>query len=109
MAAKIIDGVALAREMRETCRKRVATLIREHDIVPGLAVILVGDDPASAVYVRNKMRACEQVGIRSFRYEFPADSRAEPILERIAALNASPQVHGILVQLPLPPQLVADP
>jgi methylenetetrahydrofolate dehydrogenase (NADP+)/methenyltetrahydrofolate cyclohydrolase len=109
MAAKIIDGVALAREMRETCRERVAKLVREHDIVPGLAVILVGEDPASAVYVRNKMRACAQVGIRSFRYDYPADVDSAPILERIAALNASPQVHGILVQLPLPPQLPVDP
>src|SRR6185437_13129948 len=108
MAAKIIDGVALAREMRETCHERVAKLENEYGIVPGLAVILVGDDPASAVYVRNKMRACAQVGIRSFRYDYPADVAGGPVLERIAALNASPEVHGILVQLPLPPQLPSD-
>jgi methylenetetrahydrofolate dehydrogenase (NADP+) / methenyltetrahydrofolate cyclohydrolase len=109
MAAKIIDGVRLAGEMREACRERVARLARAHDLVPGLAVIVIGEDPASAIYVRNKIRACAQVGIRSFRYDYPIDVATATILDRIAALNASSPVHGILVQLPLPPQLAADP
>src|SRR4030095_6920738 len=75
---------------------------------PGLAVVLVGDDPASAVYVRNKIQACEDVGIRSFADRLPANTREGDLLARIAELNADPAVHGILVQLPLPKQIEAQ-
>ena len=70
-------------------------------------VILVGDNPASAVYVRNKVSACERAGIRSQRVDYPADSDPETVLAKIAELNADPAVHGILLQLPLPPQLLS--
>lgn len=102
--AKIIDGVAVAASIRKECRERVSALAA-HGVQPGLAVILVGADPASTVYVRNKIRACAEVGIRSIRYDFPADVNAEVVLTTIAQLNADPTIHGILVQLPLPPQI----
>jgi len=104
MAAKIIDGKALAAEMRAALKPAVAALITR-GVRPGLAVLLAGDDPASRVYVRNKVRACEDTGIRSERHEFAADVAEEVLLEKIAALNADPAVHGILVQLPLPRQV----
>ncbi len=103
MAAKIIDGVAIAAQIRAGCKERVRALLGEAGITPGLAVILVGNDPASAVYVRNKMRACADIGIRSFRYDFPADVDPDEVIARIEQLNRNPEVHGILVQLPLPP------
>jgi methylenetetrahydrofolate dehydrogenase (NADP+)/methenyltetrahydrofolate cyclohydrolase len=101
MTAKIIDGVAVSTEIRIEIAQRVVAL-RDKGVTPGLAVIVVGSDPASAVYVRNKMRACAEVGIRSFKYEFAADSAPEPVLDLIAELNSRADVHGILVQLPLP-------
>jgi len=101
--AKIIDGVAVAREMRRGLKGRVASL-RERGIVPGLAVVIVGDNPASRLYVRNKIRACDEVGIRSFRFDFPQAAGPDEVLALIEALNGRPDVHGILVQLPLPPQ-----
>jgi len=101
--AKIIDGVAVAREMRRELKSRVADL-REHGVVPGLAVIIVGDNPASRLYVRNKIRACDEVGIKSFRFEFPQTAGPDEVLALIEALNRRPDIHGILVQLPLPPQ-----
>jgi methylenetetrahydrofolate dehydrogenase (NADP+)/methenyltetrahydrofolate cyclohydrolase len=103
LAAKIIDGVAIAAEIRAGCKERVRALQGEAGITPGLAVILVGNDPASAVYVRNKMRACADIGIRSFRYDFPAEVDPDDVIARIEQLNRNPEVHGILVQLPLPP------
>jgi methylenetetrahydrofolate dehydrogenase (NADP+)/methenyltetrahydrofolate cyclohydrolase len=103
MAAKIIDGVAVARKMRQECRARVETLKSANGLTPGLAVILVGENPASLLYVRNKLKACEEVGIRSFKFNFPADVNQEIVLGKIRALNDDPGVHGILVQLPLPP------
>jgi methylenetetrahydrofolate dehydrogenase (NADP+) / methenyltetrahydrofolate cyclohydrolase len=102
MSAKIIDGREVARDLRQACRERVETLQREHGITPGLAVVLVGEDPASAVYVANKIRACEQTGIRSFTDRLPADTTTEQLIDKIAALNADDEVDGILVQLPLP-------
>ena len=102
MTAKIIDGRKVSISIRAECRNRVA-LLAERRVVPGLAVIVVGSDPASAVYVRNKMRACAAVGIRSLHYEFPADIHPDAVIDCIAELNGRTDVHGILVQLPLPP------
>jgi methylenetetrahydrofolate dehydrogenase (NADP+) / methenyltetrahydrofolate cyclohydrolase len=101
--AHIIDGVAVATKIRVECRERIAAL-KAKGVVPGLAVIVVGQDPASAVYVRNKMRACQEVGIKSFRFDFDAAASPSSVLELIADLNRREDVHGILVQLPLPPQ-----
>jgi methylenetetrahydrofolate dehydrogenase (NADP+)/methenyltetrahydrofolate cyclohydrolase len=104
MTAKIIDGVKIAQELRVACKARVERLAAAHGRVPGLAVILVGDDPASRIYVRNKIRACADVGIHSFRHEFPHDVEPGVVLRTIEDLNRDPAVNGILVQLPLPPQ-----
>jgi methylenetetrahydrofolate dehydrogenase (NADP+)/methenyltetrahydrofolate cyclohydrolase len=101
--AKIIDGVAVAADIRRDLKTRVASL-RERGIVPGLAVIIVGDNPASRLYVRNKIRACDEVGIKSLRFDFPQAAAPDEVLALIATLNRRPDVHGILVQLPLPPQ-----
>ncbi|MGN6590496.1 MAG: bifunctional methylenetetrahydrofolate dehydrogenase/methenyltetrahydrofolate cyclohydrolase FolD [Sphingomicrobium sp.] len=101
--AKIIDGKAVAAKIRADLRDRTDRL-RADGCQPGLAVIMVGNDPASAVYVRNKIRACHDVGIRSSRFDFPADVDPAAVLDRIERLNADPAVHGILVQLPLPKQ-----
>ena len=101
MTARIIDGKALATEVRNALVARVARL-NAAGYRPGLAVILVGDDPASAIYVRNKALACEQVGIRSWVDRLPADAAEIALLARIGQLNADPEVHGILVQTPLP-------
>jgi methylenetetrahydrofolate dehydrogenase (NADP+)/methenyltetrahydrofolate cyclohydrolase len=103
MTARIIDGVAVASAIRAGIRKRVSSL-SDHGIVPGLAVIMVGSNPASGVYVRNKMRACVEVGIQSFRYDFSAGSEPQAVLNLIEELNRRADIHGILVQLPLPPR-----
>ncbi len=102
MSARIIDGRAVAKKLKAEIRERVERLVSKHDVRPGLTVILVGDDPASRVYVRNKIAACQDVGIRSERVELPADISEEELLSRIDRLNHDPQVHGILIQLPLP-------
>jgi methylenetetrahydrofolate dehydrogenase (NADP+)/methenyltetrahydrofolate cyclohydrolase len=102
MTARIIDGKAVARKLRAEYQGRVARLGVEHGLRPGLAVILVGENPASQVYVRNKVRACEDVGIRSERIALPAEVSEATVLAEIDRLNADPTVHGILVQLPLP-------
>ncbi len=102
LAATIINGVAVAREIRAECRKRVVALAGETGIVPGLAVITVGDNPASAIYVRNKIKACEEVGIRSLPLRYDANVGPAVLLDKILELNADPGIHGILVQLPLP-------
>ena len=101
MNAKIIDGNALARSVREEVALRVQAL-KARGISPGLAVVLVGDDPASAVYVRNKVKDCEEVGMTSTLDRLAANTTEQALLERIGQLNADPAVHGILVQLPLP-------
>ena len=103
MTAKVIDGVAVAASIRRELKSRVGALLGK-DLTPGLAVIVVGSDPASAVYVRNKIRACGEVGIQSFRHDFPVDAKPSAVLELIEQLNERKDVHGILVQLPLPPQ-----
>ena len=101
MNAKIIDGNALARSVREEVALRVQAL-KARGISPGLAVVLVGDDSASAVYVRNKVKDCEEVGMTSTLDRLAANTTEQALLERIGQLNADPAVHGILVQLPLP-------
>jgi methylenetetrahydrofolate dehydrogenase (NADP+) / methenyltetrahydrofolate cyclohydrolase len=106
VTARIIDGKALATEVRNALVARVARL-NAAGYRPGLAVILVGDDPASAIYVRNKALACEQVGIRSWVDRLPADVTEIALLARIGQLNADPEVHGILVQTPLPKHIDA--
>ena len=101
MTAQIIDGNALSAEVRGQLAERAAAL-KEKGITPCLAVILVGEDPASAVYVRNKVAACEKAGMRSLRDVYAPDVDPAVVFARIAELNADPTVHGILVQLPLP-------
>ena len=105
MTAHIIDGKAIARKLRAEYAQRVVALKADHGIVPGIAVILVGDNPASQVYVRNKITACKDAGIHSELHKLPVDTPESALLDRIDALNADPAVHGILVQLPLPAQI----
>lgn len=102
--AAIIDGKAVSARLRQEMKGEVAAL-QAKGIAPGLAVVLVGEDPASQVYVRNKIRACEELGIRSQDHRLPADTTQERLLELIGELNNDPAVHGILVQLPLPKQI----
>ena len=102
MTAKIIDGKAIAQELRESVAKGVEELVASGGPRPGLATVLVGADPASHTYVRMKRKACEEVGIESFHHELPADSTQEEVEALVKQLNANPEVHGILVQLPLP-------
>lgn len=102
--AQILDGKLVAQKTRERLRREVAQLAEE-GIVPGLAVVLVGNDVGSQVYVRNKTRACEELGIRSWQYNLPEDTAQAALLELIEKLNADPEVHGILVQSPLPAQI----
>ena len=106
--ARIIDGKKLAGEILVKVKKAVEELKRRHRLTPGLAVVLVGDDPASKVYVRNKAKRTVEVGMRSFEYKLPANAKEEELLSRIKALNENPEVHGILVQLPLPRQIRAS-
>ena len=104
MTAQLIDGTRLAKEVRDdVARRAVALAARGHR--PGLAVIIVGNDPASTVYVRNKVRACEDNGVHSVLEQCPADLPERDLLARIAAFNADPAIDGILVQLPLPPHI----
>jgi methylenetetrahydrofolate dehydrogenase (NADP+) / methenyltetrahydrofolate cyclohydrolase len=105
MTARIIDGKAVARKLRGEYKARVGRLVATHGLQPGLAVILVGSNPASRLYVSNKVRACDEVGIRSERIELPAEVPEAQLLGEIDRLNADPTVHGILVQLPLPPHI----
>src|SRR5215471_1960052 len=103
MTATIINGVGVAAKVREECRERVKRIVAQSGTPPGLAVILVGSDAASQLYVRNKIRACADVGIRSFRYDYLPDVNPGVVIDKIEELNRDPAVHGILVQLPLPP------
>ncbi|CAG4884591.1 bifunctional 5,10-methylene-tetrahydrofolate dehydrogenase and 5,10-methylene-tetrahydrofolate cyclohydrolase [Georgfuchsia toluolica] len=107
MTARILDGNAISALLREELAVRAAAL-KARGITPCLAVILVGEDPASAVYVRNKVAGCEKTGLRSIKDVYPAAVDPAVVLARIAELNADPTVHGILVQLPLPKQFDAD-
>ena len=107
MTASLIDGNALSRQLRQHVSER-ATKLTAHGIRPGLAVILVGDNPASQVYVRNKVKACEDSGLHSILERYCADMTESALLERVHALNNDPSIHGILVQLPLPPHMDAQ-
>ena len=103
--AKTIDGKAFAAALRGRIGAAVGKLAADHGLVPGLAVVLVGEDPASTVYVRNKARQTVEAGMASFKEVLPASTAQAELLDLIARLNADPRVHGILVQLPLPPQI----
>ncbi|HEY9018333.1 bifunctional methylenetetrahydrofolate dehydrogenase/methenyltetrahydrofolate cyclohydrolase FolD [Thiomicrospira sp.] len=102
MSAKILDGKAIAAELRASIKTEVDQLINQGKQRPGLAVILVGENPASQVYVRNKKNACKEAGFNDFAYDLPADTSQEKLLSLIDELNQRNDVHGILVQLPLP-------
>jgi methylenetetrahydrofolate dehydrogenase (NADP+) / methenyltetrahydrofolate cyclohydrolase len=108
MAADIIDGKAFAATVREKVAGHVARLKEENDITPGLAVVLVGEDPASQVYVRSKGKLTVEVGMNSYEYKMDADTSEEDLLAVITRLNNDPAVHGVLVQLPLPGHLNED-
>lgn len=103
--AKILDGAALAREVRDDVALGVAEMRQKHDVTPGLAAVLVGDDPASAIYVRNKGRACAEAGIFSEIFHLEAATTQADLLDLVAQINADSRFHGILVQLPLPPHI----
>jgi methylenetetrahydrofolate dehydrogenase (NADP+)/methenyltetrahydrofolate cyclohydrolase len=105
MTARIIDGKAIAAELRACVAAEVQRLSREHGLEPGLAVVLVGENPASAVYVRSKAKQTVEVGMKSFDHRLPEDVPEADVLALVARLNADPAVHGILVQLPLPQQI----
>jgi len=108
MTAQLIDGKAIAATLRQQLRAEIEQRIASGKRAPGLAVILVGSDPASQVYVRNKRRSCEEVGVVSFSYDLPAETSQDTLLSRIAELNANPEVDGILVQLPLPSHIHSE-
>jgi methylenetetrahydrofolate dehydrogenase (NADP+)/methenyltetrahydrofolate cyclohydrolase len=105
MSARIIDGKGFAAGLRARVADEAAKLKTAHGIVPGLATVLVGNDPASEVYVRNKGKTAEAIGFKSFHHSLPKEASEAEVLARVAALNADPAVHGILVQLPLPKQI----
>lgn len=108
MTANIIDGKAIAAELRTNIRQQVEARLQQGLRAPGLAVILVGQDPASEVYVRNKRKACEETGIISVAHDLPAETTQDTLLELIDTLNADARVDGILVQLPLPAHINAE-
>ncbi len=106
--AAIIDGKAVAKEVQRQIKEEIEGLERRWGMAPGLAVVLVGDDPASHIYVRNKEKACKEVGIRSFEHFPPATISEKELLALVQHLNKDKNVHGILVQLPLPPHIRAE-
>jgi len=105
MSAQIIDGKAIAAQLRQQIKQRIDARVAKGKRVPGLAVILVGNDPASEVYVRNKRKACEEAGLVSYAYDLPDNTPQNELLALIDALNEDPRVDGMLVQLPLPDQI----
>ncbi|MGL5034873.1 MAG: bifunctional methylenetetrahydrofolate dehydrogenase/methenyltetrahydrofolate cyclohydrolase FolD [Microcystaceae cyanobacterium] len=105
MTAQILDGKALAQKLQQQLKTEIQSLEPKIGRPPGLAVLMVGDNPASAVYVRNKEKACEKIGMRSFGRHFPTATSQQELENAILALNQDPNVDGILVQLPLPPHL----
>ncbi len=107
MPAELLDGKAIAREIRDEVAAGTAELLRR-GVRPGLAVVLVGEDPASAIYVKSKGKACEEAGMHSLTIRLPADTTQGQLNAHIDALNADPAIHGILVQMPLPKQIAAD-
>lgn len=108
MSARILDGKRIAQELLERIAKRVSERKAQGKMEPGLAVVLVGSDAASSVYVRNKRKACHQVGFRSYDYDLPASATQDELFALIDKLNADPDVHGILVQSPLPEHIDED-
>ena len=104
----VIDGRAVARQVREEVRAGVERLRNDHGVAPGLGVVLVGDDPASRIYVRNKEKACAEAGIRSVEHLLPATVPEHELVALIDRLNEDPAIHGILVQLPLPDSMASD-
>jgi methylenetetrahydrofolate dehydrogenase (NADP+)/methenyltetrahydrofolate cyclohydrolase len=106
--ATIIDGKAVAKEVQKEIKAEVEGLERRWSMAPGLAVVLVGDDPASHIYVRNKEKACKDVGIKSFEHFLPATVSEKELLALVHQLNKDKNVHGILVQLPLPPHIHSE-
>ena len=108
MAAVVIDGKAFAARVRGQVAEQVAALKADHGIVPGLAVVLVGEDPASEVYVRNKGKQTVEVGMHSVEHRLDASTSQADLLALIAQLNADPAIHGILCQLPVPDHLDSD-
>ena len=104
----VIDGRAVARQVREEVRVGVERLRNDHGVTPGLGVVLVGDDPASRIYVRNKEKACAEAGIRSVEHLLPATVPEHELIALIGRLNEDPAIHGILVQLPLPDSMASD-
>ena len=106
-AGRLLDGVAIARGVREQAARDTAALVAR-GVRPGLAVVLVGDDPASAVYVRAKGKACDEAGLHSETIRLPADTTQATLLAHVDRLNADPAIHGILVQMPLPPGIDPD-
>jgi len=108
MTARIIDGKTIAAGLRARVAEEVARVRRDHDLTPGLAVVLVGNDPASEVYVRNKHSQTQAAGMASFEHRLPADVAQDDLLALIAKLNRDPSVHGILVQLPLPKSISTE-
>jgi len=105
VSAEIIDGNKISQDVRDEVARGVSELQAQHGIVPGLAAFLIGDDPASAVYVRNKERACHEVGIYSETFKLSADITQNELIERVQGINKDDRFHGILVQLPLPPHM----
>ncbi|HJP21833.1 MAG: bifunctional methylenetetrahydrofolate dehydrogenase/methenyltetrahydrofolate cyclohydrolase FolD [Alphaproteobacteria bacterium] len=104
-SATVIDGKAFAAGLRQRVGAEVAKVKAEHDLTPGLAVVLVGADPASEVYTRNKAKQTVEAGMNSFKFDMPVETSQHDLLAKVAELNADPAVHGILVQLPLPDQI----
>src|SRR3954463_12640227 len=104
MTASILDGAAIARQVFSALRPRVAAL-QARGVRPGLATVMVGDNPASRVYVRNKARACEEVGLYADVRALPEDCSESEVLAQVQSLNANAAIHGVIVQLPLPPRI----
>ena len=108
MPAQLIDGKALAAEIRDRIRRRISVRLKENHRAPGLAVVLVGSDPASQIYVRNKRLACKEIGFLSHAFDLPADTAESSLLSLVDKLNADPAIDGILVQLPLPAHIRSE-
>ncbi len=108
MAAQIISGTEIAKEIREELKQEIAALKEKHSVLPGLTTVLVGEDPASQVYVGQKEKTCNALGIYSERHDLPAETTQEELMKLIDKLNKDPKINGILVQLPLPKQLKTE-
>jgi len=105
MSATLIDGKAISKTIQNEIKAEVAELNQKHGLAPGLAVVLVGENPASQTYVGSKRKTCKRLGFKSFEHDLPADASQQQVLETVQQLNENPEVHGILVQLPLPEQV----